>query len=790
MKFKHLLIALIAAVPVLFGCEQEEDLGSPRLTVDVEQLSFDQGEGSNTLQITATRDWFISSKPEWVALSAEEGKGSAQPQTVTVSVNANSGNDRTGEVLFSIGYVKRAVVVNQKGAQGELKKGSGTLEDPYTVAGVIEYVQGLGKDIQSPGQVYIKGVVESVETTYEASGTYGNATFFLVDEGMSEPRFYCFQTLYLGNKKWSSGQPDIAKGDQVIVHGYVVNYKGNTPETVSKGNSYVYSLNGKSDDTPAQTEITACTIAEFIQKADPNTYYRLTGKVSSFGTGTAKDGRKWLQFNLNDGTASILVYGFKDGQYDKWAEVIKDGGTAVLTGTYEYYEKNQQHEVMNATVESFEQGGPAKTVTGTVSQTIAANDGDNVVIESCQVMAKSNQGIVVSDATGDVYLYFDAKQNETVPAVNIGDMVKVEASKDTYGGVPEFKSAKVTVVSAGGQVVYPEPKNITPIATVYESKVTEFIQMSGKLTISGNYYNVELDGVDSAAKMGSISAPLESLGAASYDGKKVTVKGYFSGLTGSGGKYINIVAVNIGPADPNAKYCSVSTSKINVKADATSASFQISTNADWTVESDNQAFTVSPASGTGDADVTVSFSANETDAPRVANIKVSCPSANYEATVVVTQAKPASGNAVVITADFTIEDKDNLPQGSSAGKQDGTYTVDGYTFTFHAADKYYQAKSSGAFYLLIGKQDSYVEFPVVEGKSLVKVEFLTGAAASEKVIGDLAKADGTRLNVNNDKLKQGTSYTWELTGEIGAAYRFVVTNSYNAQFQTLTLTYE
>ena len=177
MKFKHLLIALIAAVPVLFGCEQEEDLGSPRLTVDVEQLSFDQGEGSNTLQITATRDWFISSKPEWVALSAEEGKGSAQPQTVTVSVNANSGNDRTGEVLFSIGYVKRAVVVNQKGAQGELKKGSGTLEDPYTVAGVIEYVQGLGKDIQSPGQVYIKGVVESVETTYEASGTYGSAGY-------------------------------------------------------------------------------------------------------------------------------------------------------------------------------------------------------------------------------------------------------------------------------------------------------------------------------------------------------------------------------------------------------------------------------------------------------------------------------------------------------------------------------------------------------------------------------------------------------------------------------------
>ena len=118
--------------------------------------------------------------------------------------------------------------------------------------------------------------------------------------------------------------------------------------------------------------------------------------------------------------------------------------------------------------------------------------------------------------------------------------------------------------------------------------------------------------------------------------------------------------------------------------------------------------------------------------------------------------------------------------------------MEGYTFTFHAADKYYQAKVSNSenYYLLIGKQDSYVQFPALEGKSLVKVEFLTGSGASENIIGDLAKADGTRLNVNADKLKKGTSYTWELNGEPGAAYRFVVTNNYNAQFQTLTLTYE
>ena len=55
---------------------------------------------------------------------------------------------------------------------------------------------------------------------------------------------------------------------------------------------------------------------------------------------------------------------------------------------------------------------------------------------------------------------------------------------------------------------------------------------------------------------------------------------------------------------------------------------------------------------------------------------------------------------------------------------------------------------------------------------------------------DLAKADGTRLNINNDQLKKGTKYEWVVSGEPGAAYRFVVTNGYNAQFQNIVLTFK
>ena len=247
MNLKRILLAFAAFGAILCACEKEEDLGTARITVTPSELSLGEAEESATVEILATRDWYISSQPDWIGLSVAEGKASAKPQQVSVSVLANSGHDRTGEVVFSIGFAKTVLTVVQKGTQGELKMGSGTLEDPYTVAGVIAYVESLGKDINSPDKVFVKGKVCRVgDETFKTSGTYGNATFWISDNGeVNTLDFYCFRILYLGNKKYSSGD-DIKVGDEVIVCGQVVNYKGNTPETV-QGNSFLYSLNGKSE---------------------------------------------------------------------------------------------------------------------------------------------------------------------------------------------------------------------------------------------------------------------------------------------------------------------------------------------------------------------------------------------------------------------------------------------------------------------------------------------------------------------------------------------------------------
>ena len=127
-------------------------------------------------------------------------------------------------------------------------KGSGTLADPYNIAAIIKFTQELAADAESTEDVYFKGKISQVKNKYVADD-YGNATFYVSEDGTTNNEFYCFRTLYLGNTKFAGGTKNIKVGDEVIVCGKVVNYKGNTPETASN-KSYLYSLNGKTEAEP------------------------------------------------------------------------------------------------------------------------------------------------------------------------------------------------------------------------------------------------------------------------------------------------------------------------------------------------------------------------------------------------------------------------------------------------------------------------------------------------------------------------------------------------------------
>ena len=249
MKLKHLFFAAAAAVLAFAACEQEEPIGVPDLQVTPSSVSFQAGASSQTVTLTATRDWTVSGAPEWLAFDPSSGKASDGSQTVTITAMANSGYNRSADVTFTIGLMKAYVHVDQTGDKGVKDNGKGTLESPFSVEGVKAYIDGLeNPSVASPDKVYIKGKITRINDkgTYGESGTYSNATFYISDDGTTDNEFYCYRIAYLGNKKFSAGQTDIQVGDEVVVYGNVILYGSSNPvyET-SQGTAYLYSLNGE-----------------------------------------------------------------------------------------------------------------------------------------------------------------------------------------------------------------------------------------------------------------------------------------------------------------------------------------------------------------------------------------------------------------------------------------------------------------------------------------------------------------------------------------------------------------
>lgn len=149
----------------------------------------------------------------------------------------------------SICYLNGKKASEDSGTTG-VAAGTGAQGDPFNVAGIIKYTSALASNVNSTDKVYFKGIVSK---TKDISATYGNATFYISEDGTTDgDQFYVFRALGVGGAAIAS-ESDVEVGDTVVMYGTVVNYMGNTPETVQK-ESYIYSIKkAKSEPTPTPT---------------------------------------------------------------------------------------------------------------------------------------------------------------------------------------------------------------------------------------------------------------------------------------------------------------------------------------------------------------------------------------------------------------------------------------------------------------------------------------------------------------------------------------------------------
>ena len=451
------------------------------------------------------------------------------------------------------------------GSNVSIPEGDGTLESPYNPAGANAYISTLGADKNSDKAIYVKGIICSIKEA--PNSQYGNATFYISADGKTtSEQFYVYRCYNLENKKFTDNDV-LNVGDEVIIYGKVVNYRGNTPETV-QSEAYIYSHSATTEEPEETVEM---TVAEAIE-AYSGTPTPAAVKGYIVGWVEGQNYESGARFNNNvtedNGYTDILLADNPDetdatkcipvqlpsGNVRSKVNIKDNPGNykklVTLTGSIEkYFGVPGLKSVTKALFEGESEetpgeGGDDNTGTdapeGSIAAIIAAGAGEATA--NGTVVATYARGFLMSDETGSILVYLGDDKGFAV-----GDAVTVSGTTSLYGGLLQFGNTSTATKNGTAAVETPTATQMSgaDLDAYVANPTIKYVQYKGTLNVSGYYYNVNVEGASKA--VGSIAYPKEGLVADELNGKEVIVTGYIVGVSGT--KYVTTMATSVVAAE-------------------------------------------------------------------------------------------------------------------------------------------------------------------------------------------------------------------------------------------------
>lgn len=679
--------------------DKKEDLGAPSVEVEKSEISFEKTGGTETVQVTATRDWKATTEQDWISIGPREGKGSSKAVTVEIKVMENSGLDREGSVKFDIGFDSKTLTVKQKGTG--------------SVADMTVYKNDFDKEKAVKSDSGWKTYLDSFEGWRNETGT-GISSVTYASSGVSART----------NDKYNSSSSSS-------------DYQGSGMNYLWFGKEPYFEV--KNITLPASKNYTLSFGAErneYSQSGDiDNTF-----KHDEFKVYVSKDGSKWVQIEYS------FPAGDKNKRWDLASSTftVPDGTSALYlyfmstkASVYCFDDLTLSISEKAGTVIDFSKGvdlgtgggdnpGPATEMK--ISEVLSSPSGTAAIVTGT-VAATYQRGFVITDGT-DYLLVYDG----TKCAAKEKDNVKVSGTTSEYGGLIQLASPEVTVVSSGNALTLPSPKVLDAAAfDAYSSSKIEYISYEGTLSVSGNYVNVEVAGA--TKHTGSLAYINDSFNAKSFDGAVVKVTGFYVGLA-SNNKYVNTMVTDLVPGASD--YLTVSTTTLSAAADATTATFDVKANVAWTITSDNSAYTVEPASGDKNATVTVKFAANTAETDKAVKLTVSTTAdvATKSYTVVLTHKGKNSASGSEITLEIAGNNSWTAATDDTYGKG-FEFTKDGVKYAYYKYKSTSDPTAPQSDHIRIYKSSVFVIVPPT-GQKIEKVVLncLSGKSANMTVLSD------------------------------------------------------
>lgn len=673
MKLKNLFLGSFALTAMLFAqsCDDKNDgpTGAPSIELSTQTLDFEKDGGSQTIKLTATRDWNVTNVPDWIAVDPKSGNP-AENKEVTVTVLENTGMDRSQDIKFTIGFDGKTLTVNQKG--------TGSASE------VVVYHNDFDKELAVKGESGWKTYLDSFDGWKNETGS-GISTVEYAFSGMSART----NSSGTSNSQFSDYQGSgknylwFAKDNYFHVKNITLP-EGKTNYTISFGSER--NLYQAADNTFVPTEFLV-----YISN-DGSKWVELKYE---FPNGLKN--RRWdlasSTFTVPSGTKSLHIY-IKATLASAYLMDDLDLSVAASAGTAIDFSKGIDLGTGGSTG-----GGETPEPAGnTIAAVCAAAAGSAADLKDVLVTGVTTQSYVITDETGSVLVFVKAD-----PKVKVGDKVNVAGTTGEHNGLIQITAPTTTMVSSNNTVTYPAPLEFTEANLADTPKKVTYVSFTGNVKKNNQYYNIYIGSVtDKDLSLSYYTGNMDE-----FVDCDIKVKGWYVG----GGTHYQIVATEVEKVETTGPKFSVSTTALTAKAGDTSASFDVKGNVKWTVASDNAAYTVSPASGDGAGTVTVKFAANETEKDVTVKLTVSTTAdvATKSYTVTLThkgKSTSVGGEEVMVSVD-----KAYLAANQN-GKMDDviSYTNDSdYGTTVVTELRVYKGKN--------------LKITAVEGYTITKVEF-------------------------------------------------------------------
>ena len=160
----------------------------------------------------------------------------------------------------------------------------------------------------------------------------------------------------------------------------------------------------------------------------------------------------------------------------------------------------------------------------------------NAIVAETIEISGTNSAAIVTDGENCFYLFFNPADNNTLVK---GDLVNAKGKISVYNHLIESaKNPEFTVLEQGVTVPELTPIEIASFDTFVETDhPTGLYTATGKYVIDGNYTNLKIDG---DSKDASLSGEID----AKWEGKTVTIVGWFTGCSGNASHtYIRVVDI-------------------------------------------------------------------------------------------------------------------------------------------------------------------------------------------------------------------------------------------------------